>query len=346
MGEMHAAPGWQRTVALLCPSALTIGALCCGMSAMREAYRGDFASALSLTCLSAACDGLDGHMARRLDAVSQFGGELDSLCDLVDFGAVGPSRERSRPCAALVLRRPTPPPPQVPAMIVYEWARQWDAARGTAGHVSDNFLWACCLVYVSCCAYRLARFNVGSLRTRAPAASPPSFSAPRVDLGGSQYAPPEGFFTAYIARAKFFRGVPAPQGALMLLLPIRPPSAGEEASSAEPPYWSLSDVLLSRCNVPAKTFASAWLCILGFLMASTLPLLSSKMLMRDPARESHFRSRSALTRSAKVAAAVIGINMLLSVRSWTDWALRLCSFVELALMVSIPAGPMAYRLVR
>ena len=50
---------------------------------------------LFLSCL---LDGLDGHVARRLDACTELGAELDSLCDLADFGVC-------------------------PAFIVYFWAR-------------------------------------------------------------------------------------------------------------------------------------------------------------------------------------------------------------------------------
>lgn len=86
-------------LALLTPSALTLAALCFGMSAVREATRGDFSAALVCLGASAICDGLDGHAARRLNAVTLFGGELDSLCDLVDFGAVRRARARRfAPC--------------------------------------------------------------------------------------------------------------------------------------------------------------------------------------------------------------------------------------------------------
>ena len=75
-------------LALLAPSALTLSALCCGMTSIREAARGEFTASLFWLGVSAIFDGLDGHVARRLNAVTRFGGELDSLCDLVDFGAV------------------------------------------------------------------------------------------------------------------------------------------------------------------------------------------------------------------------------------------------------------------
>jgi CDP-diacylglycerol--serine O-phosphatidyltransferase len=58
------------------------------MSSIREAARGEFSASLFWLGVSAIFDGLDGHVARRLNTVTRFGGELDSLCDLVDFGAV------------------------------------------------------------------------------------------------------------------------------------------------------------------------------------------------------------------------------------------------------------------
>ncbi|KAJ1633196.1 hypothetical protein T492DRAFT_867153 [Pavlovales sp. CCMP2436] len=44
-------------LALICPSALTLCALCCGMSAMRAASRGEFSGALVWLGLSASADG-------------------------------------------------------------------------------------------------------------------------------------------------------------------------------------------------------------------------------------------------------------------------------------------------
>lgn len=167
-------------LALLTPSALTLAALCCGMSAVREAIRGDFSAALVCLGASAICDGLDGHAARRLNAVTPFGGELDSLCDLVDFGAVR-AADAPRPggnrAALSCARRPLTPPPgsgmpalprqiaQAPALIVFEWATQWDQRQAAQAalspptaappaawaRASDNAAWAAALLYV-CCA--------------------------------------------------------------------------------------------------------------------------------------------------------------------------------------------------
>lgn len=44
--------------------------------------------AFYMMLLAAACDFLDGFLARRFSAESAFGKELDSLCDLVSFGVL------------------------------------------------------------------------------------------------------------------------------------------------------------------------------------------------------------------------------------------------------------------
>lgn len=88
-----------------------------------------------LIIFSGIFDGLDGPIARLLDAASRFGAELgttvsshfDSLCDYVNFGVA-------------------------PMFVLYEWALK---EYGTPG-------WAACLVYVIAMGCRLARFNAGT----------------------------------------------------------------------------------------------------------------------------------------------------------------------------------------
>jgi len=69
-------------------------------------------------------DSLDGRVARMTNTQSAFGAEMDSLSDMVSFGAA-------------------------PALIVYEWA-----LKGL-----DKAGWVVAFLYCSCAALRLARFN-------------------------------------------------------------------------------------------------------------------------------------------------------------------------------------------
>lgn len=111
----------------LLPNLVSILALCSGLTAIRYAIAGNIALAVFLIGLAAILDGLDGRLARMLKSESAIGAELDSLCDLVNFGVT-------------------------PALVLYLWDLQAEAQLG----------WIACLVYAVCCMLRLARFNVGS----------------------------------------------------------------------------------------------------------------------------------------------------------------------------------------
>lgn len=77
--------------------------------------------------VSAAFDAMDGTVARLTNTQSEFGGEYDSLSDLVAFGLA-------------------------PAVLMYSWALEPFAKFG----------WMACFLYAACAALRLARFNVQS----------------------------------------------------------------------------------------------------------------------------------------------------------------------------------------
>lgn len=111
----------------LLPNFVSILALCAGLTAIRFAIAGNFAMAVLLIGVAAALDGLDGRLARMLKSESAIGAELDSLCDLVNFGVA-------------------------PALVLYLWGLRPESSFG----------WIAVLVYAVCCMLRLARFNVGS----------------------------------------------------------------------------------------------------------------------------------------------------------------------------------------
>ncbi len=108
----------------LIPNAITVGALCAGLSGVRFAIDARWEMAVASIIVAAILDGLDGRMARLLNGTSKFGAELDSLADFVSFGAA-------------------------PALIVYLWTL---SAWGSVG-------WVIALCFAVCCALRLARFN-------------------------------------------------------------------------------------------------------------------------------------------------------------------------------------------
>lgn len=128
-------PRPRRTLSLvaLTPNFLTILGLCAGLTAIRFALVDRWEIAAALIIFAAVIDGLDGLLARKLDAASPFGAELDSLSDFVSFGVA-------------------------PAVLVYSALL---SGLGDAG-------WAFALVFAICCCLRLARFNVARAVPEAP----------------------------------------------------------------------------------------------------------------------------------------------------------------------------------
>jgi CDP-diacylglycerol--serine O-phosphatidyltransferase len=80
-------------------------------------------------------DMLDGHLARLSHSTSSFGGQLDSLCDVISFG-IAP--------AFLMLRVVETNLTFSPVVDIFIY----------------RFLWLAAAIYFSCAAIRLARFNV------------------------------------------------------------------------------------------------------------------------------------------------------------------------------------------
>jgi len=106
------------------PNAITLLALCFGLTGVSLAIGGEWERALGAVVFAGVLDGFDGRIARLLRAQSKFGAELDSLSDNVAFGTA-------------------------PALILFLWSLQ-NAPR---------FGWIAALALAVCCALRLARFN-------------------------------------------------------------------------------------------------------------------------------------------------------------------------------------------
>ena len=91
---------------------------------MRFALEGRFGSAAAAISAAAIIDGLDGRLARLLNATSRFGAEFDSLSDFLCFGVA-------------------------PGFTLYLWSLQ---RVGPYGYTP-------CIMFAVCMALRLARFN-------------------------------------------------------------------------------------------------------------------------------------------------------------------------------------------
>lgn len=70
------------------PNIITLSTLICGFFSMIVAIEGYVHTAIILIFLAAILDTLDGFVARKLSVSSEFGAELDSLCDAINFGVV------------------------------------------------------------------------------------------------------------------------------------------------------------------------------------------------------------------------------------------------------------------
>ena len=75
------------TLRMAVPALVTLIALTCGLAAIEAAHAGSWDMALRFIMFAALADAIDGTLARKLNASSNMGKELDSLSDLVTFGA-------------------------------------------------------------------------------------------------------------------------------------------------------------------------------------------------------------------------------------------------------------------
>ena len=110
----------RRKGIYILPNLFTLAALFGGFYAVVMAMNGRFEQAAIGVFCAMVLDSLDGRVARMTNTQSTFGEQMDSLSDMVSFGAA-------------------------PALIVYEWALK---GMGKLG-------WIAAFVYCSCAALRL-----------------------------------------------------------------------------------------------------------------------------------------------------------------------------------------------
>lgn len=109
------------------PNACTAANLFFGMLSILATYEGNFFYASVFILLALIADGMDGRVARALNAASELGKEMDSLCDLGSFGIA-------------------------PAFLAYAFCMH---NYGTLGK-------AAAIIFALCGMWRLARFNVNT----------------------------------------------------------------------------------------------------------------------------------------------------------------------------------------
>ena len=117
----------RRKGIYILPNLFTLAALFGGFYSIVMAMNGRFDQAAVGVFCAMVLDSLDGRVARMTNTQSAFGEQMDSLSDMVSFGAA-------------------------PALIAYEWALKGLGRWG----------WIAAFVYCACAALRLARFNVNT----------------------------------------------------------------------------------------------------------------------------------------------------------------------------------------
>ena len=145
----------KRNPKSLLPNALTIFGVCLGLSSIKFALDLNYTMAVIAIGFAAILDTLDGRVARLIKGTSKVGKELDSLTDVISFGVA-------------------------PGFVMYFWAI----------NEVGKFGWMFVLIYIVCCALRLARFNLTTIEEN------------------------ESW------KINFFEGVPSPAAAGLVLLPL------------------------------------------------------------------------------------------------------------------------------
>ena len=111
----------------LIPNMLTSSNLVFGMCSIISTFNGNLFMGSVFILIALVADGLDGRAARFFGVSSEMGKEMDSLCDLVSFGAA-------------------------PGILAYVFCLQ----------VFGYFGWFVAIFFALCGAWRLARFNVNT----------------------------------------------------------------------------------------------------------------------------------------------------------------------------------------
>jgi CDP-diacylglycerol--serine O-phosphatidyltransferase len=107
------------------PNLFTVGSMFAAFYGMIMAHGGNYGGCAVAILVSAVLDGMDGKIARLTHSASDFGVQLDSIADIIAFGAT-------------------------PAYMIYLWQLNSLGSLGMAG----------AFLFMACGALRLARFNV------------------------------------------------------------------------------------------------------------------------------------------------------------------------------------------
>lgn len=245
-------PRGRRAVNLqILPSGMTVLSICAGLTSIKFALEHQPKAAMALIAAAAILDGLDGRVARILDAQSRMGAEIDSLADAVNFGVA-------------------------PALVLYVTMLEGSPAG-----------WVVVLLYAVCVVLRLARFNSLLDDGSQPAYAHEFFVGMPAPAGAIsiiglvglklQFGPREGWWTSTVFLCIWVAGT-------SLLLVSKIPMRKMHAV-AVPPSWAVPLLLiLAGCAAAAVLvpYALIWVIILAYLCHIPFAIRNQRFLAKHP----------------------------------------------------------------
>jgi CDP-diacylglycerol--serine O-phosphatidyltransferase len=231
------------------PSAMTVLSICAGLTSIKFALEHQPKAAMALIAAAAILDGLDGRVARILDAQSKMGAEIDSLADAVNFGVT-------------------------PALVLYVTMLEASPAG-----------WVVVLLYAVCVVLRLARFNAllddGSQPAYAheffvgmPA---PAGAISVIALIGLKLQFGDGWWTSPVFLCIWVAGT-------SILLVSKIPTRKMHAL-AVPPNWAVPLLaILTVCAAAAvlAPYVLIWVIIIAYLCHIPFAIRNQRFLAKHP----------------------------------------------------------------
>lgn len=247
---MISKPRGRRAVNLqILPSAMTVLSVCAGLTSIKLALEHQPKAAMALIAAAAILDGLDGRVARILDAQSQMGEEIDSLADAVNFGVT-------------------------PAIVLYV-TLLWASPAG----------WVVVLLYAVCVVLRLARYNALADDGTQPGYAheffvgmpAPAGAVSMIGLIGLKLQFGEGWWTSTVFLCIWVTGT-------SLLMVSKIPMKKMHAV-AVPPNWAVPLLLaLAACAAAAvlAPYVLIWVIIIAYLCHVPFAVRNQRWLAAHP----------------------------------------------------------------
>ena len=248
---------------------MTVLSICAGLTAIKLALEHQPKAAMALIAAAAILDGLDGRVARILDAQSRMGEEIDSLADAVNFGVT-------------------------PAIVLYVTM----LSKSPAG-------WVAILLYAVCVVLRLARYNALQDDGSQPAYTheffvgmpAPAGAVSMIGLIGLKLQFGEGWWTSTVFLCIWITGT----SALMISkIPMRKMHA-----AAVPPNWAaplLAALAIGAAAAVLVPYVLIWVIIIAYLCHVPFAVRSQRWLAAHPeAWEDEPKQRRATRRAIRQA---------------------------------------------